>query len=98
MAWERTAFSVLVAGAVLGRYAANDRFYVTSLFGGAMVALGAGILIWAGRHYDDLHGPLRAGQSPVHSTAARIVGLASVGGSLIALLVAARVIFAEWFG
>ncbi len=92
LAWERTAFSILVAGAALGRYAANDGFYLQAAVGGLMVALGAGILIWAGNHYDALHGPLRAGDSPVHPNAARVVGLAATGGSLVALLVAIKLI------
>ncbi|MEZ5340682.1 MAG: DUF202 domain-containing protein [Acidimicrobiales bacterium] len=95
-AWERTAMSAMVAGAALGRYAANDGFYIQAALGGALVMVGAAILIWAASHYDDLHGPLRSNESPVHPTAARVVGLAAMSGSLVALLVAARLVVDDW--
>ncbi len=78
LAWERTAIASMVAGVLLARYAARSLHYVIAFVGIAWVAVGAGILLWSARHYDDLHGPLRAGQSPVHPTAARVVGVASV--------------------
>jgi hypothetical protein len=44
----------------------------------AQLLFGAALLIWTGRHYDELHAPLRRGESPVHPTAARLVGLTTV--------------------
>ena len=86
---------MLVAGAALGRYAANDGFYLYAAVGGLMVVLGGGILIWAGNHYSDLHGPLRAGESPVHPLGARLVGFGATGGSFVALLVAIQLILID---
>lgn len=78
LAWERTAIAAMVAGVLLARYAADTVHYTIAGFGIAQVVVGAVILVWAGRHYDDLHGPLREGDSPVHPNAARVVGLATV--------------------
>lgn len=88
LAWERTAIAVMVAGVLLARYAAQTVHFVIAFVGVAQVAFGAGLLVWTGRHYDDLHGPLRAGASPVHPTAARLIGLATVVFSGFALLLA----------
>lgn len=88
LAWERTAISVMVAGVLLARYAAQTVHYVIAFVGVAQVVVGGVLLVWSGRHYDDLHGPLRAGTSPVHPTAARVVGVATVAFSGIALVLA----------
>lgn len=85
LAWERTAIAAMVAGVLLARYAANTVHYTIAGIGIAQVVIGAVILVWAGRHYDDLHGPLRAGQSPVHPVATRVVGLATIAFTGLAL-------------
>ena len=36
------------------------------------------LLVWAGVHYEALHGPLRDGDPIVHPTAARTVGIVTV--------------------
>jgi uncharacterized membrane protein YidH (DUF202 family) len=93
LAWERTAIAVMVAGVLLARYAAQTVHYTIAFVGIGQVVVGALVLIWSGRHYEDLHGPLRDGVSPVHPTAARIVGIATVVfsgfGLLLAILIAA---------
>lgn len=78
LAWERTAIAVMVAGVLLARYAAETVHFAIAFVGVGQVVVGAALLVWSGRHYEDLHGPLRAGTSPVHPTAARIVGVATV--------------------
>lgn len=92
LAWERTAVAVMVAGVLLARYAAQTVHYSIAFVGIAQVVVGAVLLVWSGRHYEDLHGPLRAGSSPIHPTAARIVGIATVVfsgfGLMLALLIA----------
>ncbi|MEM9516644.1 MAG: DUF202 domain-containing protein [Actinomycetota bacterium] len=92
LAWERTAIAVMVTGVLFARQAATIHESLGAL-GVAQVVLGGVVLIWAGKHYDDLHAPLRAGQSPVHPGAARIVGLASIGfiGAALVITVAALV-------
>lgn len=75
LAWERTAFSGLVVGALMTRVGATLHLVLGGL-GVAVVCLSAGLLVWAGRHYEHLHGTLRAGETPTHPTAARVVGLA----------------------
>lgn len=77
LAWERTAIATIVAGILLARQAA-DLSPVLAVIGMAQLLFGAALLIWTGRHYDDLHAPLRRGDSPVHPTAARLVGLTTV--------------------
>lgn len=74
LAWERTAFSGIVVGALMTRVGAT----VHALLGGVgllFVVAGASLLIWTGRHYEELHGPLREGDSPVHPAALAVVGL-----------------------
>lgn len=78
LAWERTAISSMVAGVLMARHAAESVHFAFAVLGLAQVVVGAAILVWTGLRYDDLHGPLRAGQSPVHPTAARIVGIGTI--------------------
>lgn len=78
LAWERTAIAVMVAGVLLARFTAETVHVTIAVVGIAQVVIGAVILLWAGRHYDDLHGPLRDGESPVHPMATRMVGFATV--------------------
>ena len=86
LAWERTAISLMVAGLILGRYAATEEFWLFAGVGLLLTAFGAGVLVWAGAHYEDLHAPLRAGTDVVHPTAARLVGLVSVAGIGLGLI------------
>ena len=88
LAWERTAIASMVAGVLLARYSAEELHVAVAAIGILQVVLGALLLIWAGVHYDDLHGPLRAGDSPLHPLAARLVGFATVCFSGAALIVA----------
>jgi uncharacterized membrane protein YidH (DUF202 family) len=78
LAWERTAIASMVAGVLLGRYAAESLHYGFAGIGLVWVVIGGGLLVWSARHYEDLHGPLRESQSPVHPGAARAVGLGTV--------------------
>jgi uncharacterized membrane protein YidH (DUF202 family) len=90
LAWERTAIASMVAGVLLARYASEEVHYSFAVVGLMEVVVGALVLVWSARHYDDLHGPLRAGESPIHPTAARVVGLGTVvftGASLALSLV-----------
>jgi uncharacterized membrane protein YidH (DUF202 family) len=92
MAWERTAISTMVAGALLARYAATDAHAVFATLGIIQVAFGGALLMWAGRHYEDLHGPLRAGQNPSHPFATRVVGLATTVGIGLAMTLSVVVV------
>ena len=74
LAWERTAIAIMVNGVLLARYAAQDTHWTIAFMGLAETVAGGGLLVWAGLHYEDLHGPLRSGQSVVHPTSTRIVG------------------------
>ena len=92
LAWERTAIASMVAGVLMARYAAESLHYSFAAIGIAQVVVGGLVLLWASRHYDDLHGPPRSGQSPVHPTAARVVGLSTiafVGAGLVLSVVIA---------
>lgn len=91
LAWERTAVAMMVAGVILARYAAQVSHPTWALVGLAQTAFGGAVLVWAGFHYDDLHGPLRRGTPVVHPTAARLVGLAAVGFTGFGLATAAVV-------
>lgn len=89
MAWERTAVSTMVAGALLARYGATDGHPLFATVGVVQVAFGGLLLAWSGRHYEDLHGPLRAGRNPSHPTAIRVVGFATTIGIALAFAMAA---------
>jgi uncharacterized membrane protein YidH (DUF202 family) len=77
LAWERTAIATIVNGTLLAR-AAADFHRVLAVAGIIEVLVGGLLLVWTGSHYEELHGPLRAGVSPVHPRAARRVGMATV--------------------
>jgi uncharacterized membrane protein YidH (DUF202 family) len=87
LAWERTAIATMVAGLLLARLAARHEVALSG-FGVAWVTVGAGLLVWSGQHYEDLHGVLRSGVSPVHPTAVRVVGLTTTVFTGIASVVA----------
>lgn len=80
MAWERTAISTMVAGVLLARWSADDGNLAFVAVGIVQVAFGGLLLAWAGRHYEDLHGPLREGQNPSHPRAVHVVGTATTVG------------------
>lgn len=88
LAWERTAIAMMVAGMALARFAAVNAYWVYAIVGLAQTAFGGLVLVWAGSHYDDLHGPLRRGDDVVHPLATRLVGLVAIGGSGLALTLA----------
>lgn len=92
LAWERTAIASMVAGVLLARYAAQSVHYVFAGLGMTQVVVGAAILVWSGQHYENLHGRLRSGETPVHPTAATVVGVGSVlftgTATVLALLIA----------
>lgn len=88
LAWERTAIAGMVAGVLLARYSATSLHPVVAVLGVLQVVVGSGVLVWAARHYDDLHGPLREGQSPIHPLAAKVVGLGAVVFTGVATVIA----------
>jgi uncharacterized membrane protein YidH (DUF202 family) len=94
LAWERTAIAMMVSGIVLARFAAVNTSLLVVAIGMLQTAFGAGILVWAGAHYDDLHGPLREGADVVHPQATRLVGLVTVTaigvGFVLAIVVIVR--------
>lgn len=91
LAWERTAITMMVAGILFARYAASVGHLAVAFAGLLQTALGAAVLVWAGWHYEDLHGPLRRGVDVVHPMAARLVGLTTVAFSGLALSLATLV-------
>lgn len=95
LAWERTAIATMVAGALLGRWAAQDAAPLFGVLGIMQVAFGGALLVWAGTHYEDLHGPLREGVAPTHPTAVRTVGLATTIGIGAALALAIVVVLSR---
>jgi uncharacterized membrane protein YidH (DUF202 family) len=93
LAWERTAISTMVVGVLLARYATQSLHWGFAAFGLVSVVLGGVLLVWSARHYDDLHAPLRAGESPVHPTATRAVGMCVIVFSAAALVLAIVIAF-----
>lgn len=75
MAWERTAIGLVAVGAAVGRSARFSELPFIEV-AAALLALGFGalLLVWSGMHYESLHDVLRSGETPVHPTAAALVG------------------------
>lgn len=94
LAWERTAISMMVAGLVSTRFAATAGFWWLAVGALGQVLFGSVLLVWAGVHYEELHGPLRRGADVVHPAATHLVGLAAIAttgvGLVTAILVAVR--------
>ncbi|MGI8937388.1 MAG: DUF202 domain-containing protein [Iamia sp.] len=88
LAWERTAIAMMVAGLILARAGALRDRWVFAGGGLVQTVAGGAVLVWAGAHYDDLHGPLRRGDDVVHPLAARLVGVAAMVGSSLGLVLA----------
>ena len=78
LAWERTAIALMVAGILLARFTAKDGHIALSAIGLGVTVFGGAVLVWAGVHYDALHGPLRDGDPIVHPTATRTIGIVTV--------------------
>lgn len=91
LAWERTAISTMVAGLVISRFAAVESFWPVAIGGLMLVVFGGALLVWAGAHYDDLHGALRAGTSVVHPGIAKLVGAVTLIGTGTSLVLAIAV-------
>ena len=91
LAWERTAIAMMVAGLVSSRFAAINEYWLFAAAGLFQTAFGAGLIVWAGAHYEDLHGPLRDGADVVHPLAARVVGLVTVTSTGLGLALAVGV-------
>lgn len=91
LAWERTAISLVVLAVVLTRVAAIERWWPFAAAGVALTAVGAAVLVWAGSHHEDLHGPLRRGEQVVHPLAARVTGLVALAGCGLSLVVGTAV-------
>jgi uncharacterized membrane protein YidH (DUF202 family) len=89
LSWERTAVATMVTGTLLARFASESGYEFLVPLGLLQVVVGAIVLAWAGRHYDDLYGLIGEGQSPVHPTAIRAVALATIVFSGAALVVVA---------
>lgn len=87
LAWERTAFSGMVIGWLMTRVGASIHPYL-GVVGIVQVLAGAALLVWAGKHYEDLHGPLRAGESPTHPGAVMVVGIGTTLATGLATVLA----------
>ncbi len=87
LAWERTAFSGMVVGWLMTRLGASIHPFLGGV-GLVQVLASAALLVWSGKHYEDLHGPLRAGESPTHRGAAMIVGIGTTVATGVATVLA----------
>jgi uncharacterized membrane protein YidH (DUF202 family) len=90
LAWERTAFSLMGAGVVLGRFAAVNELVLAEVIALPLVVLGAVLLVWAGAFYERRAEHIAASHDVAHPGAARLVGtvaVAATGASLAAGIV-----------
>ena len=94
LAWERTAIATMVAGALLGRYAADDGHLAVAVVGLVQAAFGSALLVWSSRHYERRQHHLESGQNPAHPVAVRVVGLATVAGIALAFVLSFLLILA----
>ncbi len=98
LAWERTSISLVVAGTIVARWAAEDGLYVHAAVGALMAFTGVGVLVWSGHNYANLHEPLEAGETPVHPYITRVVGWATTIGSFAALTLGIILVIRREFG
>ena len=87
LAWERTAIATMVAGTLLARRAAEVHVSLAAV-GVLQVVVGAALLIWTGLRYEQLHAPLRRGESPIHPAAVRLIGTTTVVFCGVAMVIA----------
>jgi uncharacterized membrane protein YidH (DUF202 family) len=92
LAWERTSIALVVSGLALVRFSSVYEWWFFAGIGLVQTAFGAAVLVWAGWHYDDLHGPLRRGDDVVHPSAARWVGGFAIAGSGMGIVVGLLVV------
>lgn len=76
---------MMSAGTLLARYAAQDGHPLLAVVGLWNVVLGAGLLVWAGWRYDDLHGRVREGNDLTFPGMVRFIGLSTVAFTFTAL-------------
>jgi uncharacterized membrane protein YidH (DUF202 family) len=95
LAWERTAVATMATGLLIARFAAQSLHWAFGLAGLVAVAIGSGILVWAGQRYDELQGHIARGESPAHPTATRLVGLLAVALTGAATILAIAIIIAS---
>lgn len=88
LAWERTAFSGMVVGLLIARVGAPVH-PVVGFLGVVPVCASAVLLVWSGRHYEDLHARLRAGERPRRQGAVVGVGVGAVATTVLASVVTA---------
>lgn len=93
LAWERTAISGMVVGSLMTRVGVEVHVALGAV-GLAQVCASAALLIWAGRHYEELHGTLRSGDSPAHPSAAALVGIGTTAATVLATVLAVIAIIA----
>lgn len=87
MAWERTAFSGMVVGLLMARVGASVH-PALGFVGVVQVCASAGLLVWSGRHYEDLHGRLGAGAPATHPVAVVVVGIGATATTVLATVLA----------
>lgn len=84
--------SMMIVGILLARLAALDGYFAIATVGLLQTVFGGGILVWAGWHYDELHGPRRRGVDPVRLGAARLLGVSTMAFTGISLVLATLVV------
>ena len=85
LAWERTAVALMFAGGLVFNYAQDTKVAWAEVLGLIVLAGGAVILLWAGKRYEWLHGPLREGRNITNPAMLKTVGLLAAiltGGAL----------------
>lgn len=87
MAWERTAFSGMAVGLLMARVGATVHTTL-GFIGVVQVCASAGLLLWSGRHYEDLHARLRAGAPATHPLAVVVVGVGATATTMLATVLA----------
>jgi uncharacterized membrane protein YidH (DUF202 family) len=78
LAWERTAIATMAIGLLIARYASLSLHWAFGVAGLTAVAVGSGVLVWAGQRYDEMQDHIERGANPVHPQATRRIGLLAV--------------------
>lgn len=95
LSWERTAGAFVALGLVVARLAGSSGLWILSALGVVVVVVGVGVWLWSSLHYEDLHGSVGVGSSPVHPTAARTLGLTTIAVIALASVAVVALFVAE---
>lgn len=94
LAWERTAFSIMVAGILLARFLSSRGPAMLGGLGVAATVGGGALLLWANRNHAMLHDPTLPASAVPQVRLTRLIGSAAVAITGVALVMG--LVYGNW--